>query len=101
MLDVVNEVLSRGNINRKLDIGARKDITSLDFIINSHPNKEEIFGTSDWKLTIPEEGYRKYKANNNRTAAKFVQALKELGYTDVEEIHEQYNCNAHLHLGEK
>ena len=81
MLNHINERLSKISSVANLGQKATRDLHALDYMINKHPNKEQIFGVDydDWQLNIPPNTMTQI---NDKLAA-YNAYQKSAAYTDL------------------
>ena len=77
----MNERLSKTSSVVNLGQKATKDLHALDYIINEHPNREQIFGkdSEDWQLNLPPS--TRTQINDKLAANNAYQ--KSASYTDL------------------
>ena len=80
-----------------------KDMYSLNYLVNDHPNRETIFGSdSKWELSLPEEVAQRFKSNylpNNmrRATENLVKVAGGMGYENIDGSSVNYNVDCHLY----
>jgi hypothetical protein len=81
---------------------AKKQFAALDYIFNSHPNREAIIG-SDWKLEVSDalRSSLKTRSSDNSSQLKTVRlAIESMGFANAENNQELYNVNSQTFLSE-
>lgn len=96
--------VQKNNLVRKSDYFAKRDLLAIDYLINEHPMREQLFGgDSSWAMTLPEDArsimmQAKYPAENVKRAGPLAKVLQTMGYDnlDSDSSEARFNVTAHL-----
>ena len=102
MLDKINQRVEKFDFTSRSNRRASdfiRDTMTLDYLMNSHPNREAIFGSSSsWALNLSDESreiikgqVRPYQIRN--ASEHLIDSLKSMGYENIDSDGVTYNVD--------
>lgn len=102
-LNEIKSSLTQSNFERRLSYGSKRDLLTLDYLMNEHPKKDELFGSDpSWSINLSDESKQALSRNltvdeNIRRGSPMIQAMETMGYENLDASCLHYNLASVVH----